>query len=213
VIEQPDATILRKARRGDERAFAVIVRQYESRLFSYILRSVQDWALAEELMQDVLLRVYRALPGFTGESFTSWLFEIAKNRVIDEHRLRVRHPRAIVPLDAAATAETVDGNLGVREPLERIWAAIAELRLDLQTPLLLREIAGMSYAEIADMLGLSLPTVRWRIFLARQQLLELLRNSDGDETFRGRADPPAQPRVRRAETRVVMIASAADPQG
>jgi RNA polymerase sigma-70 factor, ECF subfamily len=172
-MEQPDPTILRQARHGDERAFTVMVRQYESRLFSYILRSVQDWGLAEEVMQDVFLRVHRALPGFRGSSFTSWLFQIARNRVIDEFRAVARQPRVSVPIEAAV-AGTVDVGFDAFEPLERIWAAIAELALDLRLPLLLREIAGMSYSEIAATLGLSLATVRWRIFLARQNLLELL---------------------------------------
>ena len=176
-MEQPDPRLLRKAQRGDAHAFARIVRQYEARLFSFIFRSVQERALAEDLMQEVLLRVHESLPGFRGGSFTTWLFEIAKNRVIDEHRSARDRLRASVPLELVTTPG-VETTIGVEEQVEAIWAVIATLESDIRVPLLLREIAGLSYAEIAETLGLPLSTVRWRIFIARQALLSGLDELD-----------------------------------
>jgi RNA polymerase sigma-70 factor (ECF subfamily) len=183
-MEQPDPQTLRKARRGDERAFAVIVRQYEGPLFKFILRSLHDRALAEELTQDILLRAYKGLPGFNGAAFTTWLFEIAKNRLIDEIRCS-RRRLPVVPLEAADSAQAVDDAApGTGEPLDALWAAMGELALELRMPLLLREIAGLRYAEIAATLTLPLSTVRWRIFVARQQLVESLRSSQAAGTLR-----------------------------
>jgi RNA polymerase sigma-70 factor, ECF subfamily len=176
-MEQPDPRLLRKAQRGDAQAFARIVRQYETRLFNFIFRSVQERALAEDLMQEVLLRVHESLPGFRGGSFTTWLFEIAKNRVIDEHRSARDRPRASVPLELVTTPG-VETTIGVEEQVEAIWALIATLESDIRVPLLLREIAGLSYAEIAETLGLPLSTVRWRIFIARQALVSGLGQLD-----------------------------------
>jgi RNA polymerase sigma-70 factor, ECF subfamily len=116
VIEQPDPDVLCKARRGDETAFTLIARQYETRLFDFILCSVEERVVADHLMQDVLLRACRALPRFNGHSFTSWLFQIAAHRVLDEPRARHRPQQRLVSLDAASGA-AVDTSVGDGEPL------------------------------------------------------------------------------------------------
>ena len=78
-LPQPDPAVLQLARRGDERAFALIVRQYQTPLYNYIARVLNgDRALAEDLCQEVFLRVYQALPGFDSRcQFTTWLFQVA----------------------------------------------------------------------------------------------------------------------------------------
>ncbi len=94
-IQQPDMAVIRRAQRGDERAFALIVRAYEAPIFNYVLRMVGDRALAEDLTQDVFLRVFRGLRGYSRRArFTTWLFQVAKNRVIDEMRAAERRPRS-----------------------------------------------------------------------------------------------------------------------
>ena len=87
-LAQPDLGVLRKAQRGDERAFSLILRAYETPVFNYVLRLVGgDRALAEDLTQEVFLRVYQGLPKFSLRSkFTTWLFQVTKNRVLDELR-------------------------------------------------------------------------------------------------------------------------------
>src|SRR5205085_10754495 len=84
-LPQPDFGVLRKAQRGDERAFSIIVRAYQVPVFNYVLRLVGDRSLAEDLTQEIFLRVFQGLPRFSLRSkFTTWLFQVAKNRVLDE---------------------------------------------------------------------------------------------------------------------------------
>ena len=93
-LPQPDLGILRKAQRGDERAFSIIVRTYEQPVFNYVLRLTGDRALSEDLTQEVFLRVFQGLPGFSLRSrFTTWLFQVTKNRVLDELRALERRPQ------------------------------------------------------------------------------------------------------------------------
>ena len=100
-LPQPDHGVLRKAQRGDERAFSIIVRTYQIPVYNYVLRMVGDRALAEDLTQEVFLRVFQGLPRFSLRSkFTTWLFQVTKNRVLDELRTIERRPRAVVDLDA-----------------------------------------------------------------------------------------------------------------
>src|SRR6478736_3398707 len=92
-LQQPDPGVLRKAQRGDERAFSLIVRAYETPVFNYVLRLVGDRSLAEDLTQEVFLRVYQGLPKFSLRCrFTTWLFQVTKNRVLDELRANERRP-------------------------------------------------------------------------------------------------------------------------
>jgi len=101
-LEQPDPGILRKAQRGDELAFSIIVRAYERPVYNYVLRLVGDRALAEDLTQESFLRIYQGLPGFSLRSrFTTWMFQVTKNRVLDELRALERRPRSVVNIDIA----------------------------------------------------------------------------------------------------------------
>src|ERR671936_500388 len=101
-LAQPDFGVLRKAQRGDERAFSLIVRAYETPVFNYVLRLVGDRSLAEDLTQEVFLRVFQGLPNFSLRCrFTTWLFQVTKNRVLDELRASERRPRAEVQLALA----------------------------------------------------------------------------------------------------------------
>ncbi len=169
-LTQPDVAVLRRAKRGDQRAFAVIVHAYERLVFTYIYRLVDDRRLAEDLTQDVFLKVFKGLPGFTGDSaFTTWLFQIAKNAVIDELRAIERRPNAL-NIDDVAMPMLVEPRFEQAEPIEALWAAVALLNHDLRTALLLRDIVGLSYHEIADSLEITLATVKWRIHKARESV-------------------------------------------
>jgi RNA polymerase sigma-70 factor, ECF subfamily len=173
-LPQPDPDVLRRARRGDEHAFELIVRQYETPLYNYVLRVLcGDRALAEDMCQEVFMRVYQALPGFDGRcQFSTWLFQVAKHRVVDELRARERRGRAPLELDAVvahvqlavAPTESVDS-------MDAVWKAIGHLNLDLKMALLLRDVVGLSYAEIADALETTLTTVKWRIYKARETVV------------------------------------------
>jgi RNA polymerase sigma-70 factor (ECF subfamily) len=170
-LAQPDFGVLRKAQRGDERAFSLIVRAYEVPVFNYVMRLVGDRALAEDLTQEVFIRVFQGLPKFSLRSkFTTWLFQVTKNRVLDELRASERRPRALVAIDDAPPLEVVDAPVEQVETIAALWAAVDELNTDLKMALLLRDVVGLSYNEIADSLDTTLATVKWRIFKAREEV-------------------------------------------
>ena len=186
-LPQPDPAVLRLARRGDERAFALIVRQYQTPLFNYVVRVLGgDRALAEDLCQEVFFRVYQALPGFDSRcQFTTWLFQVAKHRVVDELRARERRGRPTVELSSAPQLYLSVSPAEPIESMEAVWEAIAGLSLDLKMALLLRDVVGLSYAEIAEALETTLATVKWRIYKARETVVaELVRG--GYHVGRGR---------------------------
>ena len=170
-LAQPDLGILRKAQRGDERAFSIIVRSYETPVFNYVLRLIGDRALAEDLTQEVFLRVYQGLPSFSLRSrFTTWMFQVTKNRVLDELRATERRPRGVVAIEDAPALEVLDAPLESLEEMDAVWRAINELNVDLRMALLLRDVVGLSYTEIADSLEVTLATVKWRIYKAREEV-------------------------------------------
>jgi RNA polymerase sigma-70 factor (ECF subfamily) len=170
-LPQPDFGVLRKAQRGDERAFSIIVRAYQVPVFNYVLRLVGDRALAEDLTQEVFLRVFQGLPRFSLRSkFTTWLFQVTKNRVLDELRAHERRPSTPVNLDDAPQLEVVDQPVEQVETIDALWRSIEQLPVDLKMALLLRDVVGLSYNEIADSLEITLATVKWRIFKAREDV-------------------------------------------
>ena len=189
-LAQPDFGVLRKAQRGDERAFSLIVRAYETPVYNYVLRLVGDRSLAEDLTQEVFLRVFQGLPNFSLRSkFTTWLFQVTKNRVLDELRATERRPRATVALEDIPPLEVLDAPFERLEAIDAVWRAVEDLTVDLKMALLLRDVVGMAYNEIADALEITLATVKWRIYKAREEVqLSLAREGI---TFGTKAEPDA----------------------
>ena len=170
-LQQPDPGVLRKAQRGDERAFSLIVRAYETPVYNYVVRLIGDRVLAEDLTQEVFLRVFQGLPKFSLRSkFTTWLFQVTKNRVLDELRAHDRRPRLTVALDDIPPLEVVDAPLEQVEAMDAVWRSVGDLNADLKMALLLRDVVGLSYTEIADSLEITLATVKWRIYKAREEV-------------------------------------------
>ncbi len=171
-LPQPDLAILRKAQRGDERAFAIILRMYETPVYNYVLRLTNgEKALAEDLTQEVFLRVFQGLPRFSLRcKFTTWLFQVTKNRVLDELRAKERRPLAPVCIDDVPPLEALELPAERVEEIDALWRAIDGLPVDLKMALLLRDVVGLSYNEIADSLEITLATVKWRIFKAREDV-------------------------------------------
>jgi RNA polymerase sigma-70 factor, ECF subfamily len=170
-LPQPDPAVLRKAQKGDERAFAIIVRMYETPVYNYVLRLTSDKIFAEDLTQEVFLRVFQGLPRFSLRcKFTTWLFQVTKNRVLDELRAKERRPISAVNLDDIPPLEVVDAPVERVETIDALWRAIEALPVDLKMALLLRDVVGLSYNEIADSLEITLATVKWRIFKAREDV-------------------------------------------
>jgi RNA polymerase sigma-70 factor (ECF subfamily) len=191
-LPQPDLGVLRKAQRGDERAFSLIVRAYELPVYNYVLRLVGDRSLAEDLTQEVFLRVYQGLPSFSLRCrFTTWLFQVTKNRVLDELRALERRPRAVVNLEDIPPLEVVDAPFERIEAIDAVWRAVEQLSVDLKMALLLRDIVGLSYTEIADSLEVTLATVKWRIYKAREEVQVALAREG--ITFATTGEAPAEP--------------------
>ena len=170
-LPQPDQALLRRAQKGDEAAFTEIVRAYETPVHNYILRLTGDRSLAEDLTQEVFVRVLNGLPKFSLRcKFTTWLFQVTKNRVLDELRARERRPSGFVSFDDIPPLECYDQPVERTETIDAIWRAVQDLNPDLKMALLLRDVVGMPYSEIADALEITLSTVKWRIFKAREEV-------------------------------------------
>ncbi len=185
-LPQPDHGVLRKAQRGDERAFSIIVRAYQIPVYNYVLRMVGDRSLAEDLTQEVFLRIFQGLPRFSLRSkFTTWMFQVTKNRVLDELRATERRPRAVVDLDDIPPVEVIDAPFERLETIDAVWRAVERLNVDLKMALLLRDVVGLSYTEIADSLEVTLATVKWRIWKAREDV-QLALAREGIEVYEER---------------------------
>jgi RNA polymerase sigma-70 factor (ECF subfamily) len=141
---------------------------YQHRLFKYFCRAVGQTETARDLTQDVFLRVSRtAIPVAADGELKAWLFQIARNLVLDHHRKRLRHPEPSVLIDEGTRSPSQDVDLAVNEAI----AALTDLDRDV---FLMREMAGLSYGEIARACGLTPDAVRSRIHRARLQLRDNL---------------------------------------
>jgi RNA polymerase sigma-70 factor (ECF subfamily) len=178
---ESDEALVERFRAGDETAFETLVRRYEAPLRKLAFGYLRDRMLAEDVAQESLLLAYRRITSLGhAEAFRSWLFRIATNRAHDFLR-RVARKGEIggqegedrigeleEPVDA--TARLVARDLG-----RRLQGAVAELPEKYRRPLLLKEIEGMTYAEIAELLGWPMGTVQIRIHRARLRLRERAR--------------------------------------
>ena len=185
----PDADVVRLAQRGREHAFREIVRRYERPVFSMIFRMVRDSATAEDLSQDTFVKVLNHIDKYRPEfKLSSWLFKIANNVAIDHLRRRQLDtvsidgsPHASSAQDIEATSfDVASGGESALEAMESkelgtaIERAIAGLRPEYRSCILLRHVEGRSYEEIAATLDLPLGTVKTYIHRARHQLREAL---------------------------------------
>ena len=174
--------LLARARRGDERAFAHLVRLHQDRIFDLLLRMLGDRAEAEDVAQEVFLAFHRALPGFRGDSrISTWLFRSAKNHCLNrmKHRARRAADRhvALEELPEAQTAggiETPERALERRRQAARVQAAIDALPEEQRWVVVLREIEGCSYEEVAEILDQPVGTVKSRLHRARLALARAL---------------------------------------
>ncbi len=194
--EPSDAEAIAKAQQGDHDAFRVLVERYQTRAYRLALRVLKDEERARDAVQDAFLKVYRSLGRFEGRSgFYTWLYRLVLNLCLDmkrrdrsdrevewsEERL---HPAGAAGAAGAATGgtpaslESVDGGpAGALERAEirkRVAAAIETLPDVQRETLLLREVEGLSYAEIAECLGISKGTVMSRLHYARKKVQKIL---------------------------------------
>jgi RNA polymerase sigma-70 factor, ECF subfamily len=168
-----DDLLARRASGGDRQAFAQLMERYGPPVLSLCYASSLDRHVAEELAQDVFLAAWRGLPRFRGgSSFATWLFAIARNACVDRARRRSARPRT-TPLEDYHQLEAPAPPGGdARRALE----AAAELSAPLREALLLRDVQGLSYDEIAQLQGVPVGTVRSRLAAARGAVADRLRD-------------------------------------
>ncbi len=182
-----DQQLVERAQRGDKHAYELLVTKYQRRLARLISRFVRDAAEVEDVTQEAFIKAYRALPTFRGESaFYTWLYRIgintAKNYLL---ALKRRAPTSTqFDADEAEGFEdagllqevsTPENELMSKQVVKVVNSSLQQLPDDLRTALTLREIEGLSYEEIADVMNCPIGTVRSRIFRAREAIAENLR--------------------------------------
>jgi RNA polymerase sigma-70 factor (ECF subfamily) len=189
-IQRRDLILLERARAGDLAAFNDIVTAYQDQLFALVVRMVPDRDQASDVTQEAFFSAYRNLAGFRGGSVKSWLNRIAVNAAMDIQRARKRRPSQPYPeledeswqppasedADPVVTALTTE-RTGV------LNAALATITDDQRTAIVLFDVEGYDYQEIADMTGVSLGTVKSRIHRGRLALRDRL--ADRMDLFRG----------------------------
>ena len=176
--------IIRSVLRGNVNDFEKLVTAYEKNVYNLALRMVGDPEDAADMTQETFIKAYRALSSFRGDSkFSSWLYRIASNVCLDFLRSRSRHPQvslSTVDEDDRATFELPDMRQNPEEQLmkklgmEAVRRGLEQLPEQQRQILVLRELGGLSYAELAQTLGLEEGTVKSRIFRARKRLCALL---------------------------------------
>ncbi|MFA6180162.1 MAG: RNA polymerase sigma factor RpoE [Candidatus Methylopumilus sp.] len=182
-----DQVLVERAQSGDKHAFDVLVAKYQRKLARLLSRYVRDTAEVEDVTQEAFIKAFRALPSFRGDSaFYTWLYRIgintAKNYLVSQGR---RAPTSTeYNADEAETFDDGDQLRDINTPEnlllskqvgETVNAAIDELPEELRTAIILREIDGLSYEEIALSMNCPIGTVRSRIFRAREAVANKLR--------------------------------------
>ena len=192
-----DALLVERAVAGDHKAFEMLVIKYQKRIQRLIGRMVRDVDLVEDIAQETFIRAYRALGQFRGEAqFYTWLYRIAinsakkalmdlkRNPTVSENFFKSDDEDETSPIENELTSsETPDAVLASKEIAQIINAALEALPEELRMAVTLREIEGLSYEEISDVMNCPIGTVRSRIFRAReaisQKVKPLLENQSG----------------------------------
>ncbi|MEE9414455.1 MAG: sigma-70 family RNA polymerase sigma factor [Acidimicrobiales bacterium] len=173
-MNEPDPTIIRAAAKGDHAAFADLVSLYQEPVWRFLTRYVGDAHLAEDLTQETFLKLHRRLGSYRFRSkFSTWVFSIARNSAIDAHRSATRRNR--LP-DVAPRAAPI-GQPGLGAELDE---ALASLSPKLREALLLVEVLGLRYREVAEVLEVPIGTVKSRVFHARNELSDFLTDEVGE---------------------------------
>lgn len=182
-----DAELVARVQRGDKRAFDLLVLKYQRKIMRLLSRMIRDPSEIEDVAQEAFVKAYRALPQFRGESaFYTWLYRIAINTARNWQVANGRRPSApttienedgetFSQIDNLMDISTPESMLASRQVVETVNAAIDALPEDLKTAIVLREIEGLSYEEIAESMECPIGTVRSRIFRAREAIAAQLR--------------------------------------
>lgn len=187
-LEATDAQMVTRVLAGDRDAYRIIVRRYQNRLHAMVLGMVRNQEDARDITQNAFIKAYESLSSFRIESsFYTWLYRIAMNLAIDHCRRGQRRKTSSFdekigsneedgPIDPLPAPDNPQKALQRKELQERIFAALEQLPEEHREVVLLREVEGFSYKEIADMLDLPEGTVMSRLFYARKKLQITLRD-------------------------------------
>lgn len=170
---------------GDVKAFEALMEHYEKRIYTICLRLLNDPHEAYDVVQEVCIKIWRQMDRFRGESmFSTWVYRIATNTCLDRLRQRKRKPKvvglneAIDEKDAQGVGvdpwDDVSSYLAEREKDKILWQGINEMKESHRIMIILRDIEGYAYEEIAQFLGISVGTVKSRLSRARLQLKKIL---------------------------------------
>ena len=170
--------LVERCRRGDEGAFQELVDGYKNLVYALIARTVQDRTRAEDLAQDVFLRIHRGLPYFRGEArLSTWIYRIVANVCVQE-RAHAPAPGSVVSLDDVnarmRTPSAADRQFGDLELKDRLEKAIAQLPAQQRLLVAAHYLQGIQYEDLAEALRLPLGTVKTQLYRAKQQLRRLL---------------------------------------
>jgi len=181
-----DAALVQRVKQGERSAFDLLVAKYQHKILNLIMRYVKDPSEAMDVAQEAFLKAYRAIPSFRGDSaFYTWMYRIAintaKNHLVAARRrpvnleFEVSESESFEPFAALRDGDTPEHLALTDEIGEAINKAVTDLPEELRTAILLREIEGMSYEEIAEAMDCPVGTVRSRIFRAREAIDKRLR--------------------------------------
>jgi RNA polymerase sigma-70 factor (ECF subfamily) len=179
--DDSDQQLVERVQAGDKAAFDLLVRKYQHRVLKLVSRFVPDAAEAEDVAQEAFLKAYRALASFRGDSaFYTWLYRIAintaKNALVSNRRrpvdfdLDLQDPEQYDRHARLKDGDTPEGVLLTEEIRNVVERALEQLPEDLRTAIVLRELEGLSYEEIAEAMDCPVGTVRSRIFRAREAI-------------------------------------------
>ena len=172
--------LVERCRRGDEGAFQELVDRYKDLVFALIARTVQDRSRAEDLAQEVFLRIHRGLPYFRGEArLSTWIYRIVANVCLQDAGRAAASGARGISLDEARNAKGTlpasrDRQFGDLELRDRLEKAIARLPANYRLVIAAHYLEGVQYTDLAEALGLPLGTVKTQLHRAKQQLRRLL---------------------------------------
>jgi RNA polymerase sigma-70 factor (ECF subfamily) len=174
VLPDEEQLLIHSAQQGDREAFAVLVERYWDGLYRWLYHLTHHRHAAEDLAQETLLKAFANLARFrTGSNFRAWLFRIGYNNFVNQWRATERARQAF-PHCLPATEEGPVEQVLTQEALQLLARAVGRLPADFRAAFLLRAEEGLSFKEIAAVLGIKEETARWRVFKARQKLMSTL---------------------------------------
>jgi RNA polymerase sigma-70 factor (ECF subfamily) len=208
-IHSEEQVLVRELKNGSEEAFALLIAQYSQPIYSLIARSLRDPADAADVTQDVFIKVFRSISGFHGDaSLRTWIYRIALHETSNQRRWWGRHKKQELAIDAPIENEEGECTCmaemlatGEASPLEqalrsetrhRVEAALRELPDAYREVVVLREIQGFGYEEIAEILNVNLGTVKSRLTRGRAALREFLKRNEQSKENTGSTDVTAR---------------------